>query len=65
MKHESMVFELTYNDLICIVQLQLLGALAGVEMVLRDVGYPVELGSGVAAASAYLMRSTPLITSRI
>ena len=47
------------------VQLQLLGALAGVEMVLRDVGYPVELGSGVAAASGYLMRSTPLITSRI
>lgn len=47
------------------MQLQLLGALAGVEMVLKDVGYPVELGSGVAAASAYLMRSTPLIKSRM
>ncbi|KAI5056731.1 hypothetical protein GOP47_0028549 [Adiantum capillus-veneris] len=46
-------------------ELQLLGALAGVEMVLKDVGYPVELGSGVAAASGYLMQSTPLITSRL
>ncbi|MCO5573655.1 hypothetical protein L7F22_027427 [Adiantum nelumboides] len=46
-------------------ELQLLGALAGVEMVLKDVGYPVELGSGVAAASAYLMQTTPLITSRM
>ncbi|MCO5577223.1 hypothetical protein L7F22_031048 [Adiantum nelumboides] len=46
-------------------ELQLLGALAGVEMVLKDVGYPVELGSGVAAASSYLMRSTPLIKSRM
>eukprot|EP00250_Pteridium_aquilinum_P008404 c17919_g1_i1 orf=374-1579(+) len=46
-------------------ELQLLGALAGVEMVLRDIGYPVELGSGVAAASAYLLRSTPLIKSRM
>lgn len=46
-------------------ELQLLGALAGVEMVLRDVGYPVELGSGVAAASSYLLQSTPLITSRL
>ncbi|MCO5548167.1 hypothetical protein L7F22_001625 [Adiantum nelumboides] len=46
-------------------ELQLLGAVAGVEMVLKDVGYPVELGSGVAAASSYLMRSTPLIKSRM
>lgn len=46
-------------------ELQLLGALAGVEMVLKDVGYPVELGSGVAAASGYLMQSTPLIKSRM
>ncbi|KAH7423636.1 hypothetical protein KP509_12G065300 [Ceratopteris richardii] len=46
-------------------ELQLLGALAGVEMVLKDVGYPVKLGSGVAAASAYLMQSTPLIKSRM
>eukprot|EP00250_Pteridium_aquilinum_P010087 c19146_g1_i1 orf=261-1466(+) len=46
-------------------ELQLLGALAGVEMVLKDVGYPVELGSGVAAASCYLRNTTPLIKSRI
>jgi alanine-glyoxylate transaminase/serine-glyoxylate transaminase/serine-pyruvate transaminase len=46
-------------------QLQLLGCLAGVEMILKDVGYPVKLGSGVAAACAYLQNSTPLIASRI
>ncbi|KAK4407448.1 Serine--glyoxylate aminotransferase [Sesamum angolense] len=46
-------------------ELQLLGCLAGVEMVLKDVGYPVKLGSGVAAASAYLQNSTPFIPSRI
>ena len=47
------------------LQLQLLGCLSGVEMVLNDVGYPVKLGSGVAAAAAYLSNSTPLIPSRI
>src|SRR6185437_561742 len=31
-------------------ELMLLGALAGVELTLRDVGIPVTLGSGVAAA---------------
>jgi alanine-glyoxylate transaminase/serine-glyoxylate transaminase/serine-pyruvate transaminase len=46
-------------------ELQLLGALAGVELALRDVGYPVTLGSGVAAAQAHLQKATPLITSRI
>ncbi|WOL17199.1 serine--glyoxylate aminotransferase [Canna indica] len=46
-------------------ELQLLGCLSGVEMVLRDVGYPVKLGSGVAAAAAYLQNSTPMIPSRI
>ena len=30
-----------------------------------DVGYPVKLGSGVAAAAAYLSNYTPLIPSRI
>lgn len=48
-----------------ILQLQLLGCLAGVEMILKDVGYPVKLGSGVAAASAYLQNNIPLIPSRI
>ncbi|CAH9050515.1 unnamed protein product [Cuscuta europaea] len=46
-------------------ELQLLGCLAGVEMVLKDVGYPVNLGSGVAAASSYLQSTTPMIPSRI
>jgi alanine-glyoxylate transaminase/serine-glyoxylate transaminase/serine-pyruvate transaminase len=46
-------------------ELQLLGALAGVELALQEVGYPVTLGSGVAAAQAHLQRATPLITSRI
>lgn len=39
--------------------------LNGVEMVLRDVGYPVKLGSGVAAAAAYLQNTIPMIPSRI
>jgi len=46
-------------------ELQLLGALAGVELALREVGYPVTLGSGVAAAQAHLAKQTPLIASRI
>ncbi|KAL9319656.1 hypothetical protein ACSQ67_011495 [Phaseolus vulgaris] len=46
-------------------ELQLLGCLAGVEMILQDVGYPVKLGSGVAAASAYFKNTIPLIPSRI
>ncbi|KAF2311797.1 hypothetical protein GH714_026777 [Hevea brasiliensis] len=52
-------------DLYMYFQLQLLGCLAGVEMILKDVGYPVKLGSGVAAACAYLQNNTPLIPSRI
>ncbi|CAA0809653.1 Serine--glyoxylate aminotransferase [Striga hermonthica] len=46
-------------------ELQLLGCLAGVKMVLKDVGYPVKLSSGVGAASAYLQNTVPLIPSRI
>jgi alanine-glyoxylate transaminase/serine-glyoxylate transaminase/serine-pyruvate transaminase len=34
-------------------ELMLLSALAGAEMAMRDVGIPVELGSGVAAAQAH------------
>ncbi|XP_042500975.1 serine--glyoxylate aminotransferase-like [Macadamia integrifolia] len=45
--------------------LQLLGCLAGVEMVLMDLGYPVKLGSGVAAASAFLQNTIPMIPSRV
>jgi alanine-glyoxylate transaminase/serine-glyoxylate transaminase/serine-pyruvate transaminase len=47
------------------LQLQLLGALAGVELSLMEVGYPITLGSGVAAAQAHLAKQTPLIKSRI
>ncbi|KAG0627882.1 hypothetical protein M758_2G235100 [Ceratodon purpureus] len=46
-------------------ELQLLGALAGVELSLKDVGYPVVLGSGVAAAQGCLSKQTPLIASRL
>jgi alanine-glyoxylate transaminase / serine-glyoxylate transaminase / serine-pyruvate transaminase len=34
-------------------------------MVLKDVGYPVKLGSGVAAAASYLSNTTPMIESRL
>lgn len=54
-----------YDNHFHYVQLQLLGCLAGVEMLLKDVGYPVKLGSGVAAACAYLQNNIPLIASRI
>lgn len=47
------------------LQLQLLGCLSGVEMILKDIGYPVKLGSGVAAAAAYLQNTIPMIPSRI
>ncbi|KAL2649285.1 hypothetical protein R1flu_017413 [Riccia fluitans] len=46
-------------------ELQLLGALAGVELVLQEVGVNIKLGSGVAAAQAHLSKATPLIASRI
>ncbi|KAJ6303001.1 hypothetical protein OIU77_016980 [Salix suchowensis] len=55
----------TLRVIIAAEMLQLLGCLAGVEMILKDVGYPVKLGSGVAAACAYLQNSTPLIASRM
>ena len=35
-------------------ELELLGSLAGVEMMLKDFGVPVRLGAGLAAAEAYL-----------
>ncbi|KAF9594169.1 hypothetical protein IFM89_028826 [Coptis chinensis] len=41
------------------------GCPAGVEMILKDVGYPVKLGSGVAAACAYLQNNVPMIPSRV
>ena len=40
-------------------ELMLLGALSGVEMALQDAGVEVTLGSGVAAAQAWLRESHP------
>jgi alanine-glyoxylate transaminase/serine-glyoxylate transaminase/serine-pyruvate transaminase len=37
-------------------ELDLLGGLAGVEMMLRDVGVPLTLGSGLGAAQEFLVR---------
>ena len=37
-------------------ELDLLGGLAGVEMTLKDVGVPLTLGSGLAAAQEFLVR---------
>jgi alanine-glyoxylate transaminase/serine-glyoxylate transaminase/serine-pyruvate transaminase len=34
-------------------ELMLLGGIAGAEMAMRDVGVPIDLGSGVAAAQEY------------
>ena len=38
-------------------ELDLLGGLAGVEMMLKDFGVPVELGAGLAAAQEFLLSS--------
>jgi alanine-glyoxylate transaminase/serine-glyoxylate transaminase/serine-pyruvate transaminase len=36
-----------------------LQALAGCEMAMRDVGIPIEAGSGVAAAEEYIRATAP------
>jgi alanine-glyoxylate transaminase/serine-glyoxylate transaminase/serine-pyruvate transaminase len=36
-------------------ELELLGGLAGVEMMLKEFGVPVRLGAGLAAAQEYLL----------
>jgi alanine-glyoxylate transaminase/serine-glyoxylate transaminase/serine-pyruvate transaminase len=36
-------------------EMELLGALAGVEMMLRDFGVSVRLGAGIAAAEEFLL----------
>ncbi|MED6149701.1 hypothetical protein PIB30_065002 [Stylosanthes scabra] len=46
-------------------ELQLLGCLACVEMILKNASYHVKLGSGVAVASAYLENNIHMILSRI
>lgn len=40
-------------------ELELLGALAGVEMTLTSFGIPVSLGGGLAAAETYLLQTAP------
>ena len=46
-------------------QFPLPGTLAGIQMVFRDVGYSVDLGSGAWAVSSYRIKATPLIKSRV
>lgn len=46
-------------------ELMLLGALAGTEMAMADVGIPIELGSGVAAAQDYWRRTDPVPKRRV
>jgi alanine-glyoxylate transaminase/serine-glyoxylate transaminase/serine-pyruvate transaminase len=45
-------------------ELMLLGALAGAEMAMRDVGIDVALGSGVAAAAAHYRETAPPLPAR-
>jgi alanine-glyoxylate transaminase/serine-glyoxylate transaminase/serine-pyruvate transaminase len=40
-------------------EIMLLGAIAGAEMALSDIGVPIELGSGVAAAQAHYAPARP------
>jgi alanine-glyoxylate transaminase/serine-glyoxylate transaminase/serine-pyruvate transaminase len=40
-------------------ELELLGALAGVEMTITSFGIPVPLGAGLAAAETYLLQTAP------
>ena len=46
-------------------ELMLLGALGGAEMAMADVGIPVELGSGVAAAQRYWRDTDPVPKKRV
>jgi alanine-glyoxylate transaminase/serine-glyoxylate transaminase/serine-pyruvate transaminase len=46
-------------------ELMLLGAIAGAEMAMRDVGIEVELGSGVAAAQAAFRDAETATETRI
>jgi alanine-glyoxylate transaminase/serine-glyoxylate transaminase/serine-pyruvate transaminase len=45
-------------------ELMLLGALAGAEMAMKDVGIDVKLGSGVAAAQEYWRKTAPKLESQ-
>ena len=45
-------------------ELELLGALAGVEMTLKSFGVPVPVGAGLAAAESYLLETAPAVSWR-
>jgi alanine-glyoxylate transaminase/serine-glyoxylate transaminase/serine-pyruvate transaminase len=46
-------------------ELMLLGALAGTEMAMADVGVKIEPGNGVGAAQAYWRRTDPVPKKRV
>ena len=45
-------------------ELMLLGAIAGAEMAMLDVGVKIEPGSGVAAAQKYWRAHSPVVVAR-
>jgi alanine-glyoxylate transaminase/serine-glyoxylate transaminase/serine-pyruvate transaminase len=45
-------------------ELMLLGAIAGAEMAMRDVGMKIELGSGVGAAQEYWQSTAAPLSKR-
>ena len=45
-------------------ELELLGALAGVEMTLKSFGVPVPVGAGLTAAETYLLETAPAVSRR-
>lgn len=46
-------------------EVSMLGAIAGTEMALRDVGVNLQMGSGVGAAAAYWQETSSIIPSRV
>merc|ERR1712054_16654 len=46
-------------------EVSMLGAIAGTEMAMRDVGINVQMGSGVGAAAAYWQETSAVIPSRV
>ncbi len=41
-----------------------LSGIAAIEMAMKDLDYPIELGSGVAAAQEYYRKSTSIAQSQ-
>jgi alanine-glyoxylate transaminase/serine-glyoxylate transaminase/serine-pyruvate transaminase len=46
-------------------ELMLLGAIAGAEMTMQDVGIKVEPGSGIAAAQTYWRTHSPMVAAKV